>query len=238
MPDRHGYREHNAIAEAHYMRAYREEMATDAQRIMQTAHNRGILSPADVIYLSNSVVARRGVEEIYRILIRISSTLAEPTSLTVPQQRVLPDAAKLAAIDEIYDALQAAEVVYDLGCDVVGGPWRSRLKEDGPATYARMLEDYRRKVSDAIVVVADLAGKKHSKFPDIYKFRMDEFGFQSAVFNPIGEFLERLKKLPNDCTDGILDLIEPDAKKLLAAIAAFGKWSRESQDKFRKMREL
>lgn len=87
MPDAGaGYRQHNDSANAHYLRAYREEIATDAQLVLQAAQNRGILRSPDTIYLHNTVAGREAVEEISRAMLRIVVALAEPTMPSAESQ--------------------------------------------------------------------------------------------------------------------------------------------------------
>ena len=61
----------NEEANEAYMREYRETMATDVQRVFAEAIARGLMDDLDQIYSREAVVARRGVEEIGRILVRI-----------------------------------------------------------------------------------------------------------------------------------------------------------------------
>jgi hypothetical protein len=148
-----------------------------------------------------------------------------------------PDPKKLAAIDEIYEALDKAERVYDYGCDVIGGPWRQRILDSGSRAYAEDLKKYRGEVSDVIREVADLCRKKHSGFPEIYRYQERAFGFQVHLFNPMSDFIEgAVMKLPEKCSSANLDLVEGHAQAFLRGIAAFGNWARWSKDKFREMR--
>jgi len=76
MPDHPEYqrvgRDRNEAAEAAYMREYQENIATDAQRVMAAANLQGRLDTNDRIYVNETVISRRGVEAIRRILMQIA----------------------------------------------------------------------------------------------------------------------------------------------------------------------
>lgn len=161
---------------------------------------------------------------------------SEPLRPLGKPENAVVDSAKLAAIDEIYTALNEAEKVYDYGCDVIAGSWQDQVVRIGPAAYVELLIEYRLKVSESIVAVADLCDKKFDRFPDIHSYRQNEFGFQDSVFRPLNVFIEKLKKLPDSCEPPLLDLLANDSAAFKKSIGAFGVWVRDSKERFRKMR--
>ncbi len=148
----------------------------------------------------------------------------------------IPDPEKRKAIDEIYSALEEAEYVYDTGC-VLANSWRDSLRSGKLQEYLKDLANYRKQVSNAIVKVADLCGKKYERFTDIYDYRNANFGFQNEVFEPLTIFIGKIEKLDYTINEGIIDLLNPYGENIKKSVSKFGEWARESKALFRKMRD-
>lgn len=97
MPDHPNYaavgKKSNEVADDYFMREYREDIATDAQKIIGRAKSRKLLDQNDTPYLMYNAVARRGVEEIGRVLLRIAEN---ERSGTIEPLMALRDAARTA----------------------------------------------------------------------------------------------------------------------------------------------
>ncbi|PJZ23895.1 hypothetical protein CH352_18860 [Leptospira hartskeerlii] len=146
-----------------------------------------------------------------------------------------PDAEMRAAIDEIYTALDEAESVYDRGCTLANS-WRSSLLQREAYAYSDDLKSYRSSVSDSIVKVADLCGKKYDRFIEINKFRNNNFSFQKDVSEPLSILIDKLDKQNAIIDEGILDLLSPYLEDFQISVRKFGEWARASKALFRNMR--
>jgi len=155
--------------------------------------------------------------------------------IKIEQRTIYPDPEKRKAIDEIYSALEEAEKVFDHGC-TLANTWKEIIIKHSPTFFVNMLIQYRTNVSNAIVVIGDLCGKKHTRFKDIHSYRMESFGFQQEVFEAINNFIGKLNNLPEKNEPKILELIVDDAKRFQTSVGSWGKWIRESLINFRDMR--
>jgi hypothetical protein len=89
MPDAAGYQRHNDMANHHYMREYREEIATKAQLTLERAKQQGTLAPQDILFLHQPIAERRGVEELGRALLRIVAAAKPHEEIAGPKRSVI-----------------------------------------------------------------------------------------------------------------------------------------------------
>ena len=149
----------------------------------------------------------------------------------------LPDPAKRAAIDEIYESLKEAEGVIDGNPLNFGPNWKLNVIELGVAGYCDKLQSFRIDVSNKMRVVSDLCEHKHGIFSDIRDFRFRSGKeFRDLNLGTV-ELMTKLRKLPNDASETTLGLLDDDMKALGKVRGIALKWVRDSMTTFREMRD-
>lgn len=182
MPDQPDWQKSNKAADDYYMREYREEIATDVQKIIGRAHHRKLLDPTDTPYLMYNVVARRGVEEVGRILLRIAEN--ERSGTFEPLVK-LQDAARLA-----YEAVETTrfgafvreqyqepdkQLEYVIRSMLTLRPRITFFATQPPSSVPRPVEDERLEHLQPIPGTSDLreSGTSAAKYKDVSTSRAE-----------------------------------------------------------------